>query len=534
LTRQKKSLYIGIENTGDDISIRFGNYIKIDSTIKPNIDRIKTSIKYNSIIDYTMNSELLFDQMYMKYSYFNELENILPENNDDKNIVDWGHHLIRYCVFYYQFLINTVNNENEAYDNRRGCQFITILNKISSLNVNIYEHNKYYKKINEIKEKNIFPILSLESNNRSKSKYYNYEKVLYSFIEKIQEKISKGISKNKLLMLCPLESVILLHMIKLHDDGKYSDITIMDIYSLIYYFDECSNISTFHNNCNCLCQDSFKENINDNNDNKYDDIRKSINNHYIKLESVNSLYQNYKDHIEKNTENCKFEYNLFHNTTLYDDHKNFKISKKFELIAQSEKYVIDFIITPQFNKLNYNKIILQGIFNNFILHNVCKTHEKNCKRYLNKQIYTCILSLDSVEPIFIDFNVDNNCSIIKNSIKKFIEYEFSENHKLIFYFYNYCKDSKPQDKSSIEYTYDKLIEENKSRLGTEIPKYIENYFYDTNEKIKKCNKDRSKIEAIMLKFNDLNTFIESINEYLYDAINDYIRNDNNEVEVIDF
>ena len=105
------------------------------------------------------------------------------------------------------------------------------------------------------------------------------------------------------------------------------------------------------------------------------------------------------------------------------------------------------------------------------------------------------------------------------------------NHQLSMH---YCKDSKPQDKSSIEYTYDKLIEENKSRLGTEIPKYIENYFYDTNEKIKKCNKDRSKIEAIMLKFNDLNTFIESINEYLYDAINDYIRNDNNEVEVIDF
>jgi len=529
LTRQKKSLYIGIENNGDDISKRFEKYIKINSAIKPNIDRIKTSIKYNSITDYTINSELLFSQMYIKYSYFNELENIVPKNNDDKNIVDWGHHLIRYCVFYYQFLINIVNNEN--MDSFSYCQFITILDKISKLNINIFDHNEYYKNINEIQKTYILPILSLKSNK--KTKYREYEKVLCRFIKKIQEKITNGITIKELPILCPLESVILLHMIKLHDDGKYSDITIMDIYSLIYYFDECSNISTFHNRCGCLCQNSFKENINDNNDNKYLDIRKSINNHYIKLESVNILYQNYKEYIEKNTDNSKFQYNLFHNATLYDDDKNFKISKKFDLIAQSEKYVIDFIITPQFNKLNYNKIILQGIFNNFILHNVCKTHENNCKRYLNKQIYTCILSLDLVEPIFIDFNVDNNCSIIKNSIKEFIFNEFSENHKLIFYFYNYCKDSKPQGKSSIEYTYDKLLEENKSRLGTEIPKYIENFFYGTNEQIKKCNKDRSKIEAIMLTFNELDTFIESINDYLTGAINDYINN-NNDDEVIDF
>jgi len=52
-------------------------------------------------------------------------------------------------------------------------------------------------------------------------------------------------------------------------------------------------------------------------------------------------------------------------------------------------------------------------------------------------------------------------------------------------------------------------------------------------KLKKCNKDRSKIENIMIKFDELDTFIESINEYLYDAINVYINNNNND-EIIDF
>lgn len=104
-------------------------------------------------------------------------------------------------------------------------QFITILRKISRLNIDYYEHNEYYKKINNIQEKSIFPILSFKSDSRTK--YYKYQEILYNFIDKVQKKLSKGIKNNKLPTLCPLESVILLHMIKLHDDGKYSDITII-------------------------------------------------------------------------------------------------------------------------------------------------------------------------------------------------------------------------------------------------------------------------------------------------------------------
>jgi len=88
LTRQKKSLYVGIENTSDDISKRFEKYIEINPNIKSNIDKIKTSLKYNSIIDYTIKSELHFKNLFIKYEYFNELENILPEDSKNKNIVD--------------------------------------------------------------------------------------------------------------------------------------------------------------------------------------------------------------------------------------------------------------------------------------------------------------------------------------------------------------------------------------------------------------------------------------------------------------
>ena len=38
----------------------------------------------------------------------------------------------------------------------------------------------------------------------------------------------------------------------------------------------------------------------------------------------------------------------------------------------------------------------------------------------NKKIYTCILTLDSVEPIFYELNIDKNDTSMKQSIKNYL------------------------------------------------------------------------------------------------------------------
>lgn len=60
------------------------------------------------------------------------------------------------------------------------------------------------------------------------------------------------------------------------------------------------------------------------------------------------------------------------------------------------------------------------------------------------------------------------------------------------------------------------------------------YFYNTNENIKKYNKDKNKINDIMLKFNESESFVNSINVYLIDAINEYIENETINDEDTDF
>jgi hypothetical protein len=102
--------------------------------------------------------------------------------------------------------------------------------------------------------------------------------------------------------------------------------------------------------------------MNSDNFDTYQEIRKSIINHYMKTEQVNELYKNYRNYIINNIdESCNFKYNIFHPVTFGKINNNFKIHNNFDLIANSDKYIIDLIITPQFNKLNYNNIIFKGI-----------------------------------------------------------------------------------------------------------------------------------------------------------------------------
>jgi hypothetical protein len=316
-------------------------------------------------------------------------------------------------------------------------------------------------------------------------------------------------------------------------------ITIMDIYSLIYYFDECSTtVSNHHQNCSCLCKDKFTENIND--EYKYKDIKENIINHYSKLEEIDKKYSNYKEYIIDSLKNNKFEYNIYHKITFHDN-DNFDISNIFNLIASSDDYVIDFIFTPQLTNLNLNKILLTGIINNFLLKNIYKnSSEKNLNKYANKTIHTCILTLDTLKPIFIELNIDKNCQIIINLIKEYLKDKYKNNHELLYLFFKYCKENKPISKSSIEYTYEKITEkkpEFPKLLKYEfMPKYIINFFEDYNKQYNKYKRIDTTKKMEIEKIFDVNkslSFIEELNKYLDDAIDNYFDELNNE-DVIDF
>ena len=177
--------------------------------------------------------------------------------------------------------------------------------------------------------------------------------------------------------------------------------------------------------------------------------------------------------------------------------------------------------------------MLRSIFNNFLLQNIYNKHKNNFERYTNKIIYTCILSLDSNEPIFIKLNIDKNCNIIKNSIENYLLYDYTYKHKIIYNFYQYCKKENP--KNSVKYTYNEIISENNIRDAlhiSKIPKYIEDYFYDIVKELDK--KDKNIINNIKIKISNQELFFEDIKIYLEKAIYNFNKYEEYEENEIDF
>ena len=153
----------------------------------------------------------------------------------------------------------------------------------------------------------------------------------------------------------------------------------------------------------------------------------------------------------------------------------------------------------------------------YLLLNV-NNKSNNFERYDNKKIYTCVLTLDSVEPIFIKLNIDKNDEMLKDIIKSYLKIEYESKHELVHRFYEYCKDNNKSKKPGVDYTNDKIIEADEKR---KIPKYVREYFRDIYSKMKKC-KTIKKHDRAFYKADNKTALLKNINNDLECAINEYL------------
>ena len=517
ITRQKKSLYIGIEKNGDDICQRFTKFgIVKDDEIPPSVECIKCFNKFAELQTFINENDNIFTEINDSIIEPNNYKIILQNNKNNKAILDLGHHIIRYYVMIYYLMLNIIENEIIEKQEHKD-QFITILKNISKKQVSVNTYIIYNKKLRKIDKNNKnqknandeIPLLLFNTNENTK--YYKYTNILKIIINNIQFKIITYIKKNKMPPMCPLECVILIFMIKIIDNGSYSDMPIMDIYSIMYCYDTCSNaIDEEHTEINkCICHIHFYEG-NFNNNSLYSEIQTNIINHYNNLQFIKNLYNNYNKYITEILHIENIKYNILHNI-FFGKKNNFLIHTNYIIIGHSNNHVIYFIIKPQFNELNFNTIMIEAILNNFMLLN-CRPNSENYKRYNNKNIYTCILSLGSDEPIFYELNIDKNNILLKQIIKQYLFIKYSAWHDLIYDFYKFCYKNKPTHKNSINYTLDKLTD------ISNLPEYITDFFNDIKKELNKCDNDKYKIEKVLIIVYDKELFINSLNIYLKNSI----------------
>jgi hypothetical protein len=522
ITRQKKSIYVGIphKNKNDEILCRFGKF-----NIKKNTPNIcaTNSIKINKLCTYILTTN----------NVYKDIDKILKKNNCDNKItseqninnIDWGHHVLRFSMLMYYLNCYIIINEpthdylDESLDEQNNCkQFEAVLHNLTMMPVNIKTYSKYYNLLNN-KNGNLKEIPILLYSNKNKSHIFNkYANMLFEIIKKIQNDLKRTEPKGACPIFCQIECAVLLYMIFIVKNGKYSQINITDIYNIMYYYDQHYLVSNIKHPKKCICRNIF---INSNNiitnNNTTTSLIKTICEHYDKTEIIKNIYKNYKKHISMNFKGEIFTYNI--DQVVHFMRANFNMSQSYDVIASSKNYVIYFIIKPNFSKINFSETMVDIIIKNYMLKN-CQDTEQNIK-FRGKQIIACVITLNSEEPIFYDIKIDDNdIDIITKIIKEYIQREYNRLNIILYDLYCYHLEDNQRRKDAIEILneYVQTLKKNNKNYPDYILKYVENI----KKKINKIKYSNDSIDIKQNKINDIlkeNNFIEKANKKLEKAIN---------------
>jgi len=527
LTRQKEKLYIGIVYNNDDIHNRLKQFDP------PKNQEILPSINISKYHNY----EKIINELSENDDFYSHIKNIIDENTEYKYImtnfskkennvvIDFGHHIIRRCIMEYFWMLNVIQHPKTNLSENDANQFLTIITKLSKLEIIKYEYSNYRDILHDINKKKkeanetfsiytlkFFPLLIFKSNDNVT--YAKYGDIIFDIIKHIQTKIKKSVANKKIPVLCPIESVILMHMRDIYDNLQYAEITVMNVYSIIYNYDNCSSsITEDHSiNNNCICNKKFTSHNYDRNEIYFKDIRKSITLHYNNIILISEMFEN---HIKKisNTLNdsSEYKYNVWKKINYYKDNNLINIFDIYTLIAYNDFNVIHYIFSPQLNILNINKIMISTLLHNYIMKNIYPNDYENYTKYNSKNIYACVVSFDFPETILINLNIDRDNDIIKNYIQSYIFNKYEYINKSAYQLYNYYKINRDGKKNSIE----KMCEVLNKKENERCPDYIKSFFKDLRKKIdyvKKEGKD-SIMEIIKVCENE-NNFLTELNERL--------------------
>lgn len=533
ITRQKKKLYIGVANNNDEINVRL---------LKTNNELINIQIStISGISSYNKMNDIC---NYVKLTQYNTIRNVFAqtftrienisginsdEHNEQKTTLDWGHHVIRYCVFCYSLMCNIINDNthNKCADSK---QYMTIINKISKLTVKTYHHTEYHNELKRITELNrdlknecinIFPVLTFCLQDAEVSMYQEYHNVIIDTIHSVQHKSAKQIPKNKLPFLCPLEMLILVHMMKVHNKGIYNeDVSIMDVYNIVQAFHVCWNTSgASHSDFNCKCDKHFslplKDKFSVNND-----IAVSIKSHHEIVSEINIKYNCFKESWNKIADNEVITYNIDHTITLNpkNSSKSFSIwNPNITFIGNSENYVVYTVMKPALNKMNYNDVIIDCIFNTYLIQN-SKKDTNNYERFCNKKVIICIYTFSKTIPIIFELNTDIGNDVIKQILSSFLYDKYSKYNEKIINLYKYLKENrKDKTKSGLDMLIEKV-----ENITPEPLDYVKNFLVIQKENMRKMRvEERQKLISL-----------ENINNFLRNTIDNYLFE--NEVEEYDY
>jgi hypothetical protein len=393
ITRMKQKLYIECSN--DDIGRKVREFMALnDMEICPDELLIENKIKVTDIIQLCANKVI----EYIDTNYDDEY-------NESKQIIDMSHHAIRFGIMFMKICISI---QDEKYD--RHSEIRVILNKALTLPIitkkSWKEYNALLKPNEPFKNIDIIPLIQFKG-----KEYAELYDIIHENMKYIKQQGSSNLHK-----LCPLQCIIFYYMVEITSQGKYSNITILELYKIIHTYKNSYTPTKGHETCMC---NQFKTSNNS--------FTIYLKEHYDKMKHLNKIMEQLKDNYPNTNwnPNCTLGYS--------GSNKEFLITTKLALIGYNKNSTILCYIKPDINKLNYTETKIKSFIDSFIIRNTDESKETQYAKYNNKHIIICIIALNKDEPLIIDFeNEDTELNKILNTT--LYDYYSIKNKEVVQYY----------------------------------------------------------------------------------------------------
>lgn len=538
-TRMKEKLYIRCIYNNDDIHqriLKYKEYIDnenysdsdtdsdtdTDSTTNKELNILTSKkIDYKEILKNIKNQDdfkILHDNIISKTN-----NKLLINQDNEKHIIDMGHHNIRYPSMLIFLYIKIINHELKNKNDNIKKQIIAIMRQVEKSDIRITKNWKEY--YNYISRKEI-AILKLSTGYD----YNNYFNIICKFMNCIQNKL-KNIFEDKVnIMLCPMESIILYFMMQIIRSGIKIDISINELYNIINIYSKAFN-NNIKGHEECLCKKYFIDNNNDLNN----QMNKYLLNHYEDISNIGKIYDTFLSNYPN------LNWLIDHPVYLNGDTNDFIIYNTFNLIAYDNENVFILYFKPQLNGLNYNEILIDSIFDMHLINNVKKPAKhlkeieteqpilENFNKFNNKNIKTFIFTLNKNDYMIIDWNfntenlISKNKDLITQKIKEKIYIYYFSQSNIIHNFYKNIKTQIINEKLSIDLLIQNIIESfdnNNIKNKRNYPKFITSTLLKIQDYIYDCSNEHEK-EIMINKYDNAVNFIRELEKYITRSINRY-------------
>ena len=517
ITRMKEKLYIRIDGYGD-IHNKIQKYLDDtdfeNSNIKPDIDILNT-IKFETIKDFckTTDNFILFKEKMF------DLINLQKIQDDDteKKLIDTSHHNVRFAAILIHLFLQIIKKEILTADTTIKKQIIAVFCNIIQQGITECSSWKSY---NIFLQDGCIPILKMSDKGRDYIKYFN---IIIAFTKDIIIKMKLVIAGKSIPDFCPMECIILYYMIEASNSGRYTKFHISELYNIIdIYSKSYVQILLQCDHVNCLCNKCFTSDA-DISFSKKNKINNSLETYIcVHFEKTNKISNNY-------THFCSLYPNIswLINHPIYFNGKtpDYEIYKHYQLIGYDNDVVIIAYIKPQFNALNYNQILMDTVFDTYLVKNVQKNDKNdNYKRFFGKQIICVVFTTDLDEPYYIDLTnavLEQNQMTIQCIIKEYIASKYLIESKAVYNFYKYWRKNCPLEITRPLEIIDHIIQQFKLyKYIDTIPYFIIEFFNSIKFKIENCN-DKHNQKMVLKEYDNKLTFLNYLEQRINDSINRY-------------